>query len=81
MTANNSTFHIIGPGECESPPTRGHVSAQSQIGFVGLGHMGAAMAANRCRMTPPCVMWCSDAMMAAFLGSPQEWGAVPYIFP
>jgi 3-hydroxyisobutyrate dehydrogenase-like beta-hydroxyacid dehydrogenase len=44
MITTKSTPNTIRPGAPDSPSDRAH--AESRIGFVGLGHMGTAMAAN-----------------------------------
>ena len=42
---SENTSHLANPGASAAVPSSGP-PVQSEIGFVGLGHMGTAMAAN-----------------------------------
>ena len=46
MTTNKSIVKVTRPDAPDPPPTCGGVPVPGQIGFIGLGHMGTAMATN-----------------------------------
>src|ERR1700674_4274615 len=46
MFKDESTSHLASPYASEAVPSSGRPPVQCEIGFVGLGHMGTAMAAN-----------------------------------
>src|SRR5205814_717691 len=46
MPKDEIAFHFAASCDCEAVPSYRRLSAHGEIGFVGLGHMGAAMAAN-----------------------------------
>jgi 3-hydroxyisobutyrate dehydrogenase-like beta-hydroxyacid dehydrogenase len=46
MFKDESISHLASPCASEAAPSHGLLLAQGEIGFVGLGHMGTAMAAN-----------------------------------
>jgi 3-hydroxyisobutyrate dehydrogenase-like beta-hydroxyacid dehydrogenase len=46
MVKDKSTSHPAGSDSPEAAPSSGSPSMRREIGFVGLGHMGTAMAAN-----------------------------------
>jgi 3-hydroxyisobutyrate dehydrogenase-like beta-hydroxyacid dehydrogenase len=46
MSKNKSVSPLASPGASEAVSSHGRLPIQSKIGFVGLGHMGTAMAAN-----------------------------------
>jgi 3-hydroxyisobutyrate dehydrogenase-like beta-hydroxyacid dehydrogenase len=46
MFEDESISHLASPSASEAMPSSGRLPAQGEIGFVGLGHMGTAMAAN-----------------------------------
>ena len=49
MFEDKSISHHASPGASEAAPKHGHLPAQGENGFVGLGHMGnaARVAASR----------------------------------
>jgi 3-hydroxyisobutyrate dehydrogenase-like beta-hydroxyacid dehydrogenase len=46
MLKDETTMHVPGPCRAEAGSSHGQPPVQDEIGFVGLGHMGTAMAAN-----------------------------------
>jgi len=46
MFKDEPISHLASPGASEAVPSYGRLPVQREIGFVGLGHMGTAMAAN-----------------------------------
>jgi lactate dehydrogenase-like 2-hydroxyacid dehydrogenase len=46
MTPGKSILNVMRPDASEAPPACGPAPVPDQIGIVGLGHMGAAMATN-----------------------------------
>jgi 3-hydroxyisobutyrate dehydrogenase-like beta-hydroxyacid dehydrogenase len=46
MLKDETTMHVPSPCPAEAVSSHGHLQVQDEIGFVGLGHMGTAMAAN-----------------------------------
>ena len=46
MVKDKSISHLASACASEAEPSSGRLPGQGEIGFVGLGHMGTAMAAN-----------------------------------
>src|SRR6201993_2092942 len=46
MFKDDTIAHLASPCASEAMPSNGRLRRQSEIGFVGLGHMGTTMAAN-----------------------------------
>ena len=46
MATDKSIFNVVRSNASAPSPACGHMAVQGQIGFVGLGHMGTAMATN-----------------------------------